>query len=172
MPNGSTTRASARPSARSSTCSTQFARGISTPRAKSADGAGANGATTRAAAFREFQARGGAALRRHALFDTLQEHFSRTDPHCWGWPAWPQAYRDPESAAVAAFADEASQRVEFFEYLQWQVALQLGAARRRAEELGLGVGVYQDLAVSVDRGGAEVWSNPSLYATAERRRAT
>jgi (1->4)-alpha-D-glucan 1-alpha-D-glucosylmutase len=33
-------------------------------------------------------------------------------------------------------------------------------------ELGLGVGLYADLAVSVDRGGAEAWSNQALYALA------
>ena len=29
--------------------------------------------------------------------------------------------------------------------------------------LGLGVGLYQDLAVSIDRGGAEAWANQDLY---------
>ncbi len=31
-------------------------------------------------------------------------------------------------------------------------------------ELGLGVGLYQDLAVSVAPGGAEAWANQTLYA--------
>jgi (1->4)-alpha-D-glucan 1-alpha-D-glucosylmutase len=123
-------------------------------------------ASTRAAAFRAFQDRGGEQLRCHALFDALQERFSRADPHCWGWPAWPEEYRHPSLPAVQAYAAEARERVEFFEYLQWLVDQQLGAAGRRSHDLGLGVGIYQDLAVSVDRGGAEVWSNQDLYATA------
>jgi (1->4)-alpha-D-glucan 1-alpha-D-glucosylmutase len=122
--------------------------------------------TIRAAAFRAFQERGGSALRRHALFDALQERFVRDDPNVWGWPAWPQQYHDPDSPAVAAFAREAVARIEFFEYLQWQVDIQLALVGRRATELRLGVGVYQDLAVSVDRGGAEVWGNRGLYARA------
>jgi (1->4)-alpha-D-glucan 1-alpha-D-glucosylmutase len=118
----------------------------------------------RGRAFREFQARGGEPLRRHALFEALQERFHRDDPSVWGWPAWPDAFRDPQSAAVAEFAAAHAERVEFYEYLQWQADLQLERIGRRAAELGLGVGLYVDLAVSIDRGGAEAWANQALYA--------
>ena len=84
----------------------------------------------------------------------------------WGWPECPEPYRDPESSAVQGFAAERIDRVEFYMYLQWLADRQLGAAGRRAFELGLGVGVYQDLAVSIDRGGAEAWANRDLYALA------
>ena len=106
------------------------------------------------------------ALRQHALFEALQEHFHREDAQVWGWPAWPEAYRDPAAPEVARFAESHAERVEFYEYLQWQAELQLEAVGRRAAELGLGVGLYQDLAVSVDRGGAEAWANQDLYAIA------
>jgi (1->4)-alpha-D-glucan 1-alpha-D-glucosylmutase len=120
----------------------------------------------RANAFRGFQAAGGEALRRHALFEALQEHFHRDDPAIWGWPVWPAAFRDPGSPAVASFAREHADRVEFYEYLQWQADLQLGHAGRRSFELGLAVGLYADLAVSVDRAGADAWANQALYALA------
>ena len=123
-------------------------------------------ATPRAQAFRAFQAAHAPALRRHALFETLQEHFHREDPRVWGWPAWPEAYRDPAAPEVARFAESHADRVEFYEYLQWQAELQLEAVSRRSMELGLGVGLYEDLAVSVDRGGAEAWANQGLYAIA------
>ncbi|MCZ7563474.1 MAG: malto-oligosyltrehalose synthase [Burkholderiales bacterium] len=120
--------------------------------------------TPRARAFRAFQAEGGEQLRRHALFDALQERFHREDPNVWGWPAWPQAYRDPAAPTVARFAAEHTDRIEFHEYLQWHAEQQLGQVGRRSFELGLGVGLYQDLAVSIDRGGAEAWANQDLYA--------
>lgn len=120
--------------------------------------------SARSREFRDFQALGGEALRQHALFEALQERFFRQDSTAWGWPAWPLPYRDPRSAEVARFAEANRERVEFFEWLQWQVDRQLGAVKRRALELHLGVGLYGDLAVSVDRGGAETWSNQSLYA--------
>ncbi|RPI45667.1 MAG: malto-oligosyltrehalose synthase, partial [Betaproteobacteria bacterium] len=117
-----------------------------------------------ARAFREFQCAGALALRRHALFEALQEHLSRASGHVWGWPAWPEELRDPASPAVEAFCNEHLDRVEYFEYLQWQADLQYGAAARRSFELGLGVGIYEDLAVSIDRGGAEAWANQAIYA--------
>ncbi|MBE0626509.1 MAG: malto-oligosyltrehalose synthase [Burkholderiales bacterium] len=122
--------------------------------------------TPRAQAFRAYQAAYSPALRRHALFEALQEQFHREDPQVWGWPVWPQAYRDPAAPEVARFAESRAERVEFYEYLQWQAELQLEAVGRRSMDIGLGVGLYQDLAVSVDRGGAEAWANQNLYAIA------
>jgi (1->4)-alpha-D-glucan 1-alpha-D-glucosylmutase len=120
--------------------------------------------TPPARAFRAFQADGGAALQRHALFEALQEHFHRADAGVWGWPRWPHAYRDPDAPEVAAFAAANRERVQFFQYLQWHAEQQLAAAEDRALALGLDVGLYGDLAVSVDRAGAETWANQKLYA--------
>jgi (1->4)-alpha-D-glucan 1-alpha-D-glucosylmutase len=124
--------------------------------------------TDRARAFRAFQAAGGEALRRFALFDTLQEHFHSQDPAIWGWPAWPGPYRDVASPAVADFAREQTERVECYEYLQWEAESQLEAAGRRALDRGLAVGLYQDLAVGVASGGAETWAWRDLYAPEAR----
>lgn len=125
-----------------------------------------NSGTSRAQAFRAYQDGHGPALRQQGLFEALQEHFHGGDAQVWGWPAWPDAYRDPAAPEVACFAAARAERVEFYEYLQWQAELQLATVGRRAAELGLGVGLYQDLAVSVDRGGAEAWANQDLYAIA------
>jgi malto-oligosyltrehalose synthase/4-alpha-glucanotransferase len=118
----------------------------------------------RAPEFRVFQAREGEQLHRHALFEALQEHFHRADPNVWGWPVWPEGYRDPAAEAVAQFAQANLSRVEFYEWLQWQCDRQLHSIGLRAYELGLGVGLYGDLAVSIDRSGAEAWANQDLYA--------
>ncbi|MEO5764344.1 MAG: 4-alpha-glucanotransferase, partial [Casimicrobiaceae bacterium] len=118
----------------------------------------------RAQAFRAYVEAGGTALRRHALFEALQEHFHRGDPGVWGWPAWPAAFRDPGSAAVAGFAAANAARIDFYAYLQWQAELQLAAAAGRARAAGLSIGVYADLAVSIDRGGAEAWAQQDVYA--------
>ncbi len=120
--------------------------------------------TPRARTFRAYQAAHAPALRRHALFEALQAHFHGEDPRVWGWPAWPEAFRDPAAPEVARFAESHAERVEFYEYLQWQAEQQLEAVGRRSMEQDLGVGLYEDLAVSVDRGGAEAWANQDLYA--------
>jgi (1->4)-alpha-D-glucan 1-alpha-D-glucosylmutase len=120
--------------------------------------------TPRAQAFRAHQAAHGPALGRQGLFEALQEHFHHEDPCIWGWPVWPEEYRDPAAPEVLRFAAAHAERVEFYAYLQWQSEIQLEAVSRRAAEMG--VGLYQDLAVSVDRGGAEAWANQDLYAIA------
>lgn len=120
----------------------------------------------RARAFRAFQAEHGENLRGQALFEALQAHFRAADSAIWGWPAWPEAFRDPHSAEVRAFRDSHLERVEYFEYLQWQAALQLAAAGTRSWELALGVGLMFDLAIGVAEGGAATWTQRGLYALA------
>ena len=117
----------------------------------------------RACAFRDFQRDSGVALRNFALFEALQEHLG-TEGRCNGWQSWPQEFHDPTSAAVQGFCVEHLERVEFFEYVQWIATIQLDAAGRRCLESGLAVGLYEDLAVSADRGGAETWVNQRTFA--------
>ncbi|AKJ29523.1 4-alpha-glucanotransferase [Caldimonas brevitalea] len=118
----------------------------------------------RGQAFRAFQSSQGAMLRRHALFDALQAHFHAQDTSVWGWPAWPEAYRDHESEAVRRFEAEQIEQVEYWEYLQWLADEQLQAASARAAELGMPLGLYRDLAVGSNEGGSDTWASPSFYA--------
>ena len=119
----------------------------------------------RGRAFQAFRELHGEALRRQALFEALQAHFRREDASVWGWPAWPEAYRDPDSPAVLAFHDANAGRVDFHAWLQWQAQLQLTAAGGRSAAAGLGVGLLFDLAVGTSSGGGETWGNRDLYAT-------
>ncbi|MCP5420754.1 MAG: malto-oligosyltrehalose synthase [Gammaproteobacteria bacterium] len=118
----------------------------------------------RGQSFRDFQNRHGETLRFMALYEALQEHFLRQEGIAWDWPHWPDDYRDPHSPACQSFAVEHSEWVEFYAYLQWRLAKQLEDAGRHSMELGLGIGLYEDLAVSVNRGGAETWAHQDLYA--------
>jgi (1->4)-alpha-D-glucan 1-alpha-D-glucosylmutase len=114
--------------------------------------------------FRAFQKRHEPHLHQHALFDALQAHFHQQDPAIWGWTLWPRDYQDVNSKAVQEF--EAAHRVsiEYGEYLQWQAHLQLQAAAQLAKAKGMPLGLYMDVAVGVNEGGAETWSDPGLYA--------
>jgi (1->4)-alpha-D-glucan 1-alpha-D-glucosylmutase len=118
----------------------------------------------RAAAFRAWQDERGFELRRFALHEALHEHFLARNPDAWGWPVWPDAYRRPESEAVRAFGHAHIDRVEFHEYLQWQCDTQLARVTARAREHGLAVGLYVDVAVGADRGGAETWAGQDAFA--------
>ncbi len=124
--------------------------------------------TDRAKAFRTFQQRGGETLRLVCIFEAIQEHLHREDPSVWGWPVWPEEYRDPASRAVSDFAKANPDRVEFFQYLQWQADIQLDSVGRISLERWLAVGLYQDLPVGVDGAGAETWLNQDLFALGAR----
>ncbi|MDM0052421.1 malto-oligosyltrehalose synthase [Variovorax sp. J22R115] len=115
-------------------------------------------------AFARFREHGDQALHQHALFEALQAHFHEADPNVWGWPTWPEEFRDPSSAAVRHFAHEHVERIGYFEYLQWQAARQLETAGARCAALGMGLGLYLDLAVSVDRAGSDAWRHRMSFA--------
>ncbi len=103
-------------------------------------------------------------LARHALYEAVQAHLSAQDPGVWGWPAWPEEWRDPEGAAIREFAASHEERVAYYGWLQWQADLQLAAAQARARAAGMPLGLYRDLAVGANEGGSEVWSRQDDYA--------
>ena len=118
----------------------------------------------RGQAFRAFEAERGETFALHATFDALQARFHAEDASVWGWPVWPEAFRDPRSPEVARFRGEEHERIEYHAYLQWQADLQLARVSRRCRERGLAVGLYLDLAVSVDRAGSDLWTRQAQYA--------
>lgn len=109
--------------------------------------------------FRRFQRREGSALRRFATFHALAE--ARPEAN---WHDWPAAFADPDSSAVAAFAVERAETIEFHEYLQWQVAVQLENVHATAQACGMSIGLFADLAVGADPNGAECWSGQACLA--------
>jgi 4-alpha-glucanotransferase len=119
--------------------------------------------TPRGQAFKRHVEERGEPLHRHALFDALDAHWRLQGPQYWGWPAWPEEYRDPTSIAVNRFARERVKDVDYFVYLQWIAEEQLTRAQRRAHDLGMSIGLYGDVAVGANPGGSETWSNRRLY---------
>jgi 4-alpha-glucanotransferase len=113
--------------------------------------------------FREFQLAGGAALADFAVFEALHEHFTAQGMP-FSWHSWPAAMRGPRSAEVADFARAQADRVDFFQWLQWQADRQLGAAAKAGQAAGLALGLYRDLAVGVDPHGADAWADQALIA--------
>lgn len=114
----------------------------------------------RVAEFAAFKAEQGSALANHALFDALQDRFYRQDPTLWSWRDWPESYRSPQATGSRAFAGQQGARVEFFAWLQYEADRQLALAASRGKAAGLGIGLYCDLAVAVNPGGAAAWADP------------
>ena len=119
--------------------------------------------TDRDRAFQAFVEQQGDPLREHATFEALLAHFRQQDPMAWGWPCWPEAYQDHHSDAVQAFAAEHDDDITYFQYLQFVADEQLQAIDRQTKARGMRIGLYRDLAVGADRGGAEVWGNRESF---------
>lgn len=113
--------------------------------------------SARGQAFSAFQIAGGGLLETQARFEALQAHFREQNPHCWGWPVWPDAFQDPSAAEVSEFAETHRDAVDFQAWQQWLADSQLAAVGQRSWQRGLGVGLYVDLAVGVSPDGAEAW---------------
>ncbi|WP_252178639.1 4-alpha-glucanotransferase [Endozoicomonas sp. 4G] len=119
--------------------------------------------SARGKAFLNFCRNHGPALERHALYEAIYEHYKKLDINNWGWPCWESLFQDPQSNAVKEFASHNQKRIQYYMYLQWLAEDQLTKAQEAAIKAGMLVGIYRDLAVGVDSGGADVWSHRSLY---------
>jgi len=119
----------------------------------------------RARQFQEFMEREGALLERYAVHCALAEWIHARWPQIWVWPDWPEEFRDPDSEAVRRFAKRHWRLVKFYQYLQWQLDLQLAAVQQHALRKGLEIGLYHDLALATDRCGADSWAYRSFYVS-------
>ncbi|MDA0149848.1 4-alpha-glucanotransferase [Vibrio sp. LaRot3] len=113
----------------------------------------------RAQAFLDFVEIGGESLMHQAAFDALHVSLHQQDSSVWGWPVFPEQYRRFENSAVQDFISENQDQVNLYLYLQWVADNQIREAQALAEEKGMSVGLYRDLAVGVADSGAETWAD-------------
>ncbi|YBV95183.1 4-alpha-glucanotransferase [Phyllobacteriaceae bacterium JZ32] len=116
---------------------------------------------TRGRADRAFVEEGGKPLWRYALFEAISLHMADRGFGA-GWLSWPEDFRDPESLAVARFAREHAEEIEFLIWLQWVADRQLGEVSKRLLGAGMRIGLYLDLAVGTAPDGAATWSDRTL----------
>ena len=107
----------------------------------------------------------GEALRDFATFVALEETMAEEHPDAGWWRDWPERYRDPRSRAVADFREEHAVLVDFHRWLQFELDRQLGAVAAAAEEAGLALGLYEDLAIGTAPNGSDAWSFADLFAS-------
>ena len=117
----------------------------------------------RIAQFTAFSDREGDLLEKFATYCALDEHLHRLNPDVWMWPHWPAPYQDPESPETRAFRRKHWRRVMFYQYVQWQIDLQLSAAQKRARDRRLSIGLYHDLALATDSFGSDLWAHRPFY---------
>ncbi|HGO5290839.1 TPA: 4-alpha-glucanotransferase [Photobacterium damselae subsp. damselae] len=114
--------------------------------------------TERAKQFLNFVEQGGESLLHQAAFDALHALLKSQDNTMWGWPVFPESYRHFDSQAVQTFIQENQHEVQLYMYLQWLADCQLAEVQELAEEKGMVMGLYRDLAVGVCDSGAETWA--------------
>ncbi|WP_394126684.1 4-alpha-glucanotransferase [Vibrio hepatarius] len=115
--------------------------------------------TERAEAFLAFVEEGGESLVHQAAFDALHMALHAEDSSIWGWPVFPEEFRRFDSSAVQKFIEQNQDKVHLYMYLQWLADVQIKEAQALAEEKGMSVGLYRDLAVGVADSGSETWAD-------------
>lgn len=120
--------------------------------------------TSRATDYRAFVEREGRWLTLQAAYDALFEENGRRTGEFTGWQQWPGAYHSPESQVVQRYIEEHGERIGFYQYLQWLCAQQLEQVQQAALDAGMRIGLYRDLAVGVQGGGAEAWSGQRSFS--------
>jgi 4-alpha-glucanotransferase len=103
--------------------------------------------------FDAFRAEEGSLLAHFACFEVLRHRFKGP------WWEWPAEWRRPDAARCAelrAGRDESA--IEFVEFVQWTADRQLRDCKALAENLGMKVGLYLDVAVGVQSDGFDAWN--------------
>jgi 4-alpha-glucanotransferase len=103
--------------------------------------------------FARFCSEHGRALQAFAAFEILRRRFDTV------WWEWPEHYRHPSSSVLDEVEAECPDDFGYYAYVQWIADGQLRACRDEARRLELPIGLYMDLAVGADPGGADAWSD-------------
>jgi len=119
--------------------------------------------SARAREFNAFRDREGVLLEQFATYCALDEWLHARDANVWMWTEWPRPYQDPASPETGAFRRKHWRLVMFYQYLQWQIDLQLGRAQQWARSRGLSIGLYHDLALATDRFGSDLWVHRPFF---------
>ena len=112
--------------------------------------------------YRAYIEREGATLVNFATFCALEDHFT-VEGVSRGWQQWPSQYRHPESSDVVAFRVGNEIAIDFYRWLQFELDRQIAVASTLAHESGLGIGIYQDLAIGAAPDSADVWAFGHLF---------
>lgn len=109
--------------------------------------------------FDKFRAERAPLLSRFACFETLRHKFNSP------WWEWPEPWRQPDDAKCAELRKGTdAAEIEFVEFVQWTADRQLAAAKDRAHQLGMKVGLYLDVAVGVQSDGFDAWNEQAAIS--------
>ncbi len=119
--------------------------------------------TARAKLLERFIQSEGEPLELYAIFQALEEERRLIQSKTVTWADWPKQFSVP-GPAVREYGKRHRKRVRFFQYVQWIAMEQLLEVRKLAEQAGMPIGLYNDLALGAERTGAEAWMYQSVLA--------
>ena len=79
------------------------------------------------------------------------------------WQSWPVELSDPRGPAVESIREKHQERIEFHQWMQFELDRQLGETQARAREMSLPIGLYQDLAIGAAADGSDTWMYRGLF---------
>jgi 4-alpha-glucanotransferase len=107
----------------------------------------------RRADFAAYRTEQGEALLRFACFEVLRRQHAPAP-----WPQWPGPWRAPSRTQLEEFRAKHEADCELHEFMQWVADRQLAACAAVVRRAGMPIGLFTDLAVGIDRHGADAWS--------------
>ncbi|MGB9715031.1 MAG: 4-alpha-glucanotransferase [Thermodesulfovibrionales bacterium] len=122
--------------------------------------------TQRAKDFKKYLSEEGSSLESFSLFMTLWEHMMKAY-HAYTWQQWFEYYRNPNSNTVQEFKKLHEKQILFNSYIQWLIDEQIKEINVLTKELGMVIGLYNDLAVGSVSGGSDTWNNQDIVGQAD-----
>jgi glycogen debranching enzyme GlgX/4-alpha-glucanotransferase len=108
--------------------------------------------------FAAFVEQGGVSLQRFAAFELFSE-LHGGEP----WARWPAEFARCRESDVHALTRQHAMRLDFHVFLQWLCERQFAEAATRAENRGMFLRFYRDLAIGAAPDGAEAWMNADQF---------
>lgn len=121
--------------------------------------------TQRAKDFKKYIYEEGGSLESFSLFMTLWEHMMKVH-HAYTWQQWFEYYRNPGSNIVQEFKRRHEKEMLFNSYIQWLIDEQIKEINKVAKELGMVIGLYNDLAIGSISGGSDTWNYQDIVGEA------
>jgi 4-alpha-glucanotransferase len=123
--------------------------------------------TNRGGVLAKFIEEEGDLLENFATHCALDVIIRSENPKAWTWRHWPKEYQRPDTKAVRRFRRDHWEEILYHKFIQWQLEHQLSQVQEYAIQKGVSMGLYHDLALAVDRFGADYWAyQDSFFAEA------
>jgi 4-alpha-glucanotransferase len=103
--------------------------------------------------FDEFKRARGPLLQLFIAFEVLRRRFGKP------WWEWPVELRKPDQSSLRGALSTNGDELDYYAFVQWIADQQLSACRVKAQDAGLPIGLYLDVAVGVRADGFDAWSN-------------